>query len=274
MQALAGRLGWEVERRRAADPLAGPPVVGGRDAGKRLERAAGVSGRRRARPGGHRLPVPDLSRPCPRASWPRSGRRSSTRRPWPRWPPPLDVGDALLLGKGEGAVGRPGEAVDPRRRHGGADRRRLPRPGLGGGDRAGDAAARRPDRAGRRRPGRPGLQDPAAGALRPPLRRASPLPGRRRRPRSRQALRRLRSGRGHGVGHRSGPLQEAGRAGRGPGGLGGCRRAASADAATPTGAARRRRPDGRAARWRRPRPGADARRRPRRRRRDAAVGRA
>ena len=45
-------------------------------AGPRVERAARVPRRRRARPGRHRPHLPTRSPTCPRASWPRSGRRS------------------------------------------------------------------------------------------------------------------------------------------------------------------------------------------------------
>ena len=61
------------------------------------------------------------------------------------------------------------------------------------------------------------LQELCARRVRP----ASPLPGHRRGSRSRQAVRRRRSGRGAGAGHRAGPLQEAGRAGGRPGGVAG-----------------------------------------------------
>ena len=80
--------------------------------------------------------------------------------------------------QGRGRLRRPGEAVDPGRRHGGGDRRRLPRRRLGRGRRARHAAARRAHRRGGRRPRRPGLQDPAAGAGGPALRPAAPLRGR------------------------------------------------------------------------------------------------
>ena len=43
----------------------------------------------------------------------------------------LDLGSALLLGKGEDSVGRAGEAVHPRRRLRGCRRRHLPGAGLG-----------------------------------------------------------------------------------------------------------------------------------------------
>ena len=102
----------------------------------------------------------------------------------------LDVGDALLLGKGEGQSGgreKPSILADAMEALIGAvylDRgweaaaelvmRLL-------GERIEEAAAG---------PGRPGLQDPAAGAVRPPLRPAAGLRGERRGPRPRQAVRR------------------------------------------------------------------------------------
>ena len=79
----------------------------------------------------------------------------------------------------------------------------------------------------RRRSRRPGLQDPAPGARRPALRAAAGLRGARRGPRPRQALLRHRAAStGEPHGHGRGPVEEAGRAGRGPRRLGAARRRA------------------------------------------------
>ena len=134
----------------------------------------------------------------------------------------LGLGDALLLGKGEDAVGRPGEAVDPGRRHRGRDRRRLPRRRAGTpprrwcsallGDRIADAAAGPGGQDYKTR-----LQELAARALEqlPATRCATRVPTTPSgsSPPSRVGGAVVRRGRG--------PIEEAGRAGRGPRGVGG-----------------------------------------------------
>ena len=134
----------------------------------------------------------------------------------------LDVGDALLLGKGEGRSGgreKPSILADAMEALIGAvylDQ------GWAAVERAGHAAARGSHRAGGGRSWRSGLQDQAPGALRPPLRRAprtTSSPTRARiTPSSFDASVRVA---GQVWGDRAGPFQEAGRAGGRPGGVGG-----------------------------------------------------
>ena len=120
----------------------------------------------------------------------------------------LDLGDGLLLGKGEDASGGRRQAVDPRRRpRGGASAPSTSTAAATAAQRPGARPARRPHRRRRRGPRRPRLQDPAAGARGPRLRAAARLRAARRGPRSREAV--LRHGRASAArshGQRRGPL--------------------------------------------------------------------
>ncbi len=78
----------------------------------------------------------------------------------------IGLGKYLLLGKGEDARGRPGEAVDPRRRVRSGRRRRLPRHRSRHHPRPRAALPRIAHRRSGRRPGWPRLQDPPPGARR------------------------------------------------------------------------------------------------------------
>ena len=106
----------------------------------------------------------------------------------------LDLGDGLLLGKGEDASGGRGEAVDPRRRARGGHRRRLPRRRLGRGratscSSCSATASTRPPRARAATTTRPGCRSwrPGTSTQLPRLRRP------RRGPRPRQAVLRRRA---------------------------------------------------------------------------------
>ena len=135
-----------------------PTVVvrGGRWAS--LQRAPRVPGRRRARAGGGRALLPDLSRSCPKACCPRSGRRGEHGRAG-RVAFELDIGSACAR-PGRGRLRGAHQGVDPGQHHGGGHRRRVPRRRVGGGRRGSSSHARGPDRAGRGRARVRGLQDP------------------------------------------------------------------------------------------------------------------
>ncbi len=162
-------------------------------------------------PGRHRGALPPASGPAggPARQAPRSGRelpRAGRGRPRDR------RRTVPAARPRRGGQRRPGQVLDPRRRHRGVDRRRLPRPRRGAGTGAGAAAVRRPAR--RRGPARrgAGLEDLPAGARR----RAGPgrprLPGDRDRPGPRQGLPRDRDRRWPAGRRGRRPQQEGSRA--------------------------------------------------------------
>ena len=134
LDALAERLGLDVRRRRRSSRRAlGAPLVVRRARRAPVERAARVPRRRRARAGRHRPRLPRLPATCPRASWPRSASAVVNAAALAEVADELDLGDAPAARQGRGRRRRPREAVDPRRRPRGGDRRRLPRRRAGRG---------------------------------------------------------------------------------------------------------------------------------------------
>ena len=132
----------------------------------------------------------------------------------------LDIGEPLLLGKGEDQSGgrqKPSILADAMEALIGAVY-------LDQGWSASETMVMRllgrPHRVGGGGTGRPGLQDPSARAVRTCLRSASRLRRDRRGPGPRQAVPRGRARPGPARGRGTGPIQEASRAGCGPGGVG------------------------------------------------------
>ena len=85
------------------------------------------------------------TRTCPKASSPKLRASVVNAEVLAELAPQLDLGAALHPRQGRGRVGRPAQAVDPRRRDGSRDRRGLPRRRLGGRRRPGPAPARGAD---------------------------------------------------------------------------------------------------------------------------------
>ena len=207
LRQLAPRLGWSATPELLV-PGAGPPVVVRRE--RRGRRRTSGSSSSATPSSGWSSPT-TCSGPtptCPRGSWPRCGRRWSTRRPWPRWPPTWTSATPCCSARARTSSGgreKPSILADAMEALIGA---RLPRPRAGGGradlimrllgDRIEEAAAG------------PGGQDYKTRLQELCARRFDQLPvysRERRGTRPRQALRRGGSRRrvGHGAAARVAP---------------------------------------------------------------------
>ncbi len=107
-------------RAGAARARAHPPLVRLRARRPADQRAAGVPRRRRARPGGHRRPLPRAPRPARGRSWPSCGPASSTPARSRASPASLGPRPVAAAGPRRGGHRRPRQELDPRRHHRGA----------------------------------------------------------------------------------------------------------------------------------------------------------
>ena len=169
----------------------------------RGQRAARVPGRRRARPGGHRLHLPGVPPPARGGAGQGPGLGGQRRRAGRAGHRDRARATFVLLGKGEGLSGgreKPSILAD-------AMEAVLAATYLDGGwDAAYELVMRLLGEriaAAAQGPGGPGLQDPPPGAGRPALRPDAPLRGARRGSGPRQALLRRRAPPGHAPGNRA-----------------------------------------------------------------------